>query len=298
MENKDVIKELKKINGGLLRELNVAKSYNEDFPDIIPETSDLLKALINNLKKTTNVSQETLASHITMTDFPKLECPLVRKHFKVDKKDWKKIGRQMNLRKPEVYLVTDDVSPGFEWVFNDPDTFAVEKLNGTNVKVLTENGLIKSIQNRANIVDPSQTKGQTQIMEGIYRAASEDYIPRDGETAGELIGKNVQSNDYNLSYHVWYPFDRTISHLRYNRWDKIDKGFESISDWMRHMLGSIFYQKTHKVDIADCPPAEGVIFYNLRRKAENKSWRCKLRRDMYDWYYEGKIKVFDYSKDV
>jgi hypothetical protein len=37
-----------------------------------------------------------------------------------------------------------------------------------------------------------------------------------------------------------------------------------------------------------------VVFYNLKRKAENRIWMAKLRRDMFDWFYEG-IEIFDYS---
>jgi len=69
-----------------------------------------------------------------LTDFPKIQCPFVRKTFKVNKDDFKQHGRQLQLRAPEVYLVTDEINPGFEWVFDDPDTIAVEKLDGTNLK--------------------------------------------------------------------------------------------------------------------------------------------------------------------
>ncbi|MFH1356831.1 MAG: hypothetical protein ABII18_06840 [bacterium] len=43
--------------------------------------------------------------------------------------------------------------------------------------------------------------------------------------------------------------------------------------------------------------AEGVVFYNLKRKAENKTWRAKLRRDMFGWYYQDKIPVLDYDQN-
>lgn len=36
--------------------------------------------------------------------------------------------------------IIDRVNPGYEWVFEDEETIAVEKLNGTNVKLLTEGG--------------------------------------------------------------------------------------------------------------------------------------------------------------
>ncbi|MFH1434914.1 MAG: hypothetical protein ABIJ56_04265 [Pseudomonadota bacterium] len=49
----------------------------------------------------------------------------------MNQKQWKEHGSRLKLRKPEVYLVVDRINPGFEWVFDDPDTIAVEKLDGT-----------------------------------------------------------------------------------------------------------------------------------------------------------------------
>ena len=42
--------------------------------------------------------------------------------------------------------------------------------------------------------------------------------------------------------------------------------------------------------------AEGVVFYNLKRKAASQSWMAKLRRDMFDWFYSDKIAILDYDK--
>jgi len=42
--------------------------------------------------------------------------------------------------------------------------------------------------------------------------------------------------------------------------------------------------------------AERDISVNLKRKAEGKIWRAKLRRDMFDWYYSEDIKILDYDK--
>tara|TARA_B100000989_G_C19532846_1_gene471134 strand:- start:9905 stop:10285 length:381 start_codon:yes stop_codon:yes gene_type:complete len=89
----------------------------------------------------------------TLSDFPKVQCPFVRKIFPVNKDDFKKYGSQYQLRNPEVYLVTNEVSPGFEWVFDDPDTIAVEKLDGTNVKIKTLDGRLQALQNRKNVFD-------------------------------------------------------------------------------------------------------------------------------------------------
>ena len=92
----------------------------------------------------------------TLSDFPKVECPYIRKTFNVNKDDFKQHGASLKLRSPEVYLVTPEINPGYEWVFEDPDTIAVEKLDGTNVKIKTANSRLIALQNRKNIiiVDP------------------------------------------------------------------------------------------------------------------------------------------------
>ena len=122
----------------------------------------------------------------SMSDFPKLHCPFIRQTYEVDRKQFKKLGRKLKLRNPEVYLVVDRVNPGYEWVFEDPDTFAVEKLDGTNVKLLTEGGRLVARQNRLNVIDPLQImKGKTFIVEGIFMAIGKGYVKEDGEQSGE-----------------------------------------------------------------------------------------------------------------
>ena len=146
-----------------------------------------------------------------LSDFPKMECPFIRKIFNVNKDQWSKHGSRLNLRKPEVYLATDEVNPGYEWVLEDPQTIAVEKLNGTNIKLLTENGRLIAVQNRLNIIDPLQVlKGKNYIIEGIFRSIGKGYVNENGEQCGELIGPKVQGNPYKLDFHEWYIKFRLI----------------------------------------------------------------------------------------
>ena len=124
-----------------------------------------------------------------LSDFPKLHCPFIRQTFEVNKEQWKKHGSKLGMREPRAYLVVDRVSPGYEWVFDDPDTIAVEKLNGTNIKLLTRAGRLIALQNRLNVIDPLQVmKGKTFIIEGVFMSISKGYVKEDGEQAGELIG--------------------------------------------------------------------------------------------------------------
>ena len=231
-----------------------------------------------------------------LSNFPKIECPFVRSKYKVNTDDWRKHGKQLQLRMPEVYLVTPEINPEYEWVFED-DTIAVEKLNGTNVKLLTENGRLTSLYNRKNPIDPLQIiKGKTFIIEGIFRGIQKGYIEIDGEQAGEVIGPKLQGNPYNLNNHIWYPFSKAVKHLSYRSFHEHEKNFDNWSSWFKDYLISRFVakRKSKQGDQYKEVMAEGVVFYNLKRKEEGKTYRAKLRRDMFDWYYSDVIEIYGY----
>ncbi|MCF6177673.1 MAG: hypothetical protein L3J71_18105 [Victivallaceae bacterium] len=118
-----------------------------------------------------------MSNTATMSDFPKMECPFIKKNFGVNREQWKKFGSKLHLREPKAYLVTDNVNPGYEWVFEDSETIAVEKLDGSNVKIRTENGRLVAVQNRLNVIDPLQIiKGKTFIIEGIFTAIGKGCV--------------------------------------------------------------------------------------------------------------------------
>jgi len=235
--------------------------------------------------------------NIMLSDFPKLHCPFIRQTFKINSGQYKEARARFNLRRPEVYLVVDKINSGYEWVFDDEDTIAVEKLNGTNIKIRTENGRLSAVQNRKNIIDPLQIMGsQGFIMEGLFRAIDKGYIKKDGEQAGELIGPKVQANPYKLDSHLWYPFDKAITSLSYKSFYEHERSFDNWSLWFKDWLFSRFYTKKFaKIGKDDKIFAEGVVFYNLKRKSQGKVWMAKLRRDMFDWYYNG-IEIYGYDK--
>ncbi len=241
---------------------------------------------------------DTEKEHSTpLTDFPKIICPFIRQTFAVKKDDWKNHGSKLGLRLPEVYLVVNRINPGYEWVFEDPDTFAVEKLDGTNVKIYTEKGRLIHVQNRKNIIDPLQViKGKTFIIEGIFQSIGKGYVHEDGEQAGEVIGPKVQSNPYKLDVHEWFPFERAQEVLRYRSFHEHERTFANFSSWFKDWLDSrLFTKRASKLGLTEKVMAEGVVFYNLKRKAEQKSWMAKLRRNMFDWYYSDKIEINNYD---
>ena len=226
----------------------------------------------------------------TLTDFPKIECPFLRKIFKIEQESFKKHGSKLKLRKPEAYLVTNQINPGFEWVFDDPDTIAVEKLDGTNVKLETKSGRLVALQNRKNVIDPLQIlKGKAFIIEGIFMSIQKGYVEDNKIQAGEIIGPKLQGNPYQLDHHIWYPFEKAIRHLRYKSFHQHERTFDNFSNWFKDNLKSLHHVKRVGYENADF--AEGVIFYNLKRRDEKKSYMAKLRRDMFDWYYTDKVKI-------
>lgn len=235
----------------------------------------------------------------TLTDFPKIYCPFFRQTFKVNRGQWKEHGSKLGLRNAEVYLVVNQVNPGFEWVFDDPDTIAVEKLDGTNVKIKTEGGRLTAVQNRLNVIDPLQImSGPTFIIEGIFQAIGKGYVAKDGEQAGEVIGPKLQGNPYKLDTHLWYPFARAVTDLSYRSFHEHERTFENWSSWFKEGLWSRFFTKrASKLGLSEKVFAEGVVFYNLKRKEARQNWMAKLRRDMFIWFYEPQIEVLDYSPE-
>ena len=232
-----------------------------------------------------------------LSDFPKIQCPFIRQTFPVNKDHFKQAGSRYNLRLPEAYLVVDRVNPGFEWVFDDDDTIAVEKLNGTNIKIKTENGRLVALQNRKNVIDPLQImSGKTFLIEGIFRSIGKGYVRAEGEQSGECIGPKVQGNPYKLDFHEWYPFEKAIGSLSYRSFHEHARTFDNWNSWFRDGLHSRFYRKiASKKGLEDHVFAEGVVFYNLKRKAAGHVFMAKLRRDMFDWFYAG-IEIFGYDK--
>jgi hypothetical protein len=232
-----------------------------------------------------------------LTDFPKLLCPFIRQTFKVNKEHFKNLGGAFELGEPEAYLVVNKVNPGYEWVFEDPDTIAVEKLNGTNIKLKTEKGRLVALQNRKNVLDPLQIiGGKNFIIEGIFRSIGKGYVKADGEQAGECIGPKLQGNPYKLDFHEWYPFEKAINDLRFKSFHEHDRTFDNWSSWFKDWLHSRYYQKiASKKGLDDKVFAEGVVFYNVKRKEQNQTWMAKLRRNMFDWFYSG-IEIYGYDK--
>ncbi len=118
-------------------------------------------------------------------DMPKIESPFVR------------------VMKDGNYILTDEIAEGYEWVFEDDSVMAIEKLHGTNVSILIQDGIITSIWNRTERL-PFFNKGKQYVIMGIMNSYSKGYMEflPDGQHFGELIGPKVNGNPYQLKTYL------------------------------------------------------------------------------------------------
>ncbi len=182
------------------------------------------------------------------------------------------------------YVVIDKIAEGYEWVFEDDSVMAVEKLHGTNVSVVIEDGHVTAVYNRTGRV-PAFNKGKHFITRGILNAMNRGYLDLpDGQWFGELIGPKLNNNPHNVEEHIWIPFKRYAQkRLVYKSWGDYPKTFDSISKWFKEGLFSLFNSKWHGVDLDESSVSngtfcEGIIFTHPDGRM------AKLRRDMFDWY--------------
>jgi hypothetical protein len=197
---------------------------------------------------------------IKINDMPKLECPFVREEIDGN------------------YIVTDNVAEGYEWVWG-PEVMAIEKLHGTNVSILIQDGVIVSCWNRTERI-LFFNKGKKYIIEGLLNSFERGYMEflGDGQHFGELIGPKVNGNPYKLKEHLWIPFETFAhKHLKYKSWGKYPKDFKTISEWFEKDLIPL-YACMQGEDGRKTGFVEGVVFTHPDGRM------AKLRRDMFSWF--------------
>jgi hypothetical protein len=205
-----------------------------------------------------------MVKEIKITDMPKLESPFVRELIN------------------DTYIVVDKINPGYEWVFENPDVIACEKLDGTNVSILIEDGQIKSIWNRTERI-PFFNKGKRWIVEGVYNSFERGYMEflPDGQHFGELIGPKVQSNHYKLDEHLWMPFNRMRNGFAFKSFGKYPKNFAAFSEWCKTLMPLYGLH----LGLGKDTFVEGIVFYHPDGRM------AKLRKDMWDWYEGDRHRV-------
>jgi len=190
-------------------------------------------------------------------DMPKLESPFVREEINGE------------------YIVTNKITEGYEWVFEDESVMAIEKLHGTNVSIQITDGVIVSCWNRTERL-PFFNKGKKFIIEGLLNSYERGYMEflGDGQHFGELIGTKVNGNPYKLEGHLWIPFETFgQKHLRYKSWGKYPKDFKTISEWFKELMPLYASMKGDKEGFV-----EGIVFTHPDGRM------AKLRCDMFDWF--------------
>ncbi len=203
-------------------------------------------------------------------DMPKLQSPFVRKE----------IDGQ--------YVCTPEITEGYEWVFEDESVMAIEKLHGTNVSVVIEEGQVMSIWNRTARI-PFINKGKAHISMGILVSKQRGYLELpDGQWFGEVIGPKVNGNPHKIAEHRWIPFSTYAQkHLRYKSWGKYPKDFETISEWFKELI-PLYGWKNHGKEACDKDPklafVEGIVFTHPDGRM------AKLRGDMFDWWKKPRHK--------
>lgn len=200
---------------------------------------------------------------IKIKDMPKIQSPFVRKVINGE------------------YIVTDEVTEGYEWVFEDESVMAIEKLHGTNVSIEIRDGQIVGIWNRTERI-PFFCKGKGFIVKGILNSFDKKYMEflGDGQHFGELIGPKVNGNPYKLEENLWIPFESYgQKHLAYTCWGKYPKTFESIREWFKELM-PLYNLRIHgKTDpLVDAHFVEGIVFTHPDGRM------AKLRGDMFDWF--------------
>lgn len=193
-----------------------------------------------------------------INDMPKLKSIFVRKMINNE------------------YVVTSEIDEECRWVFEDDDSIATEKLDGTCVSIIIEKGKITRIFNRTEEI-PFFNKGKKHITEGVLNSYGRGYCDfTDGQYFGELIGPKVNGNPYKLKEHLWIPFETYCrEYLKYKSWGKYPKTYEAISTWFKDDIFSLFIRRRE----GNVEPPEGIVFYR-----PSTGEMAKLRRDMFDWY--------------
>lgn len=179
------------------------------------------------------------------------------------------------------YVLTPQRDPYMEWFFNSKNLVAVEKLDGTNVSIVIEDGKIVRAYNRMN---PIPVNSNHRLWQGIEASTKHDLIKDyisglpDGQHFGELIGAGVQENPMNLKEKLWIPFNSFCrSELSYST---PSLQFHDLEKWMRHEVRSVLFNMLHP-DTGEAIIPEGVVFHDTVTGE-----MAKLRSDMFQFWYE------------
>lgn len=216
------------------------------------------------------VDEKVNNSTETANDMPKLHSPFKREE-----------------NEDGDYVVIPEVNEGYEWVFEEAEKVrAVEKLHGTNVSVIIKNGSVNSVFNRTNRIETfPKNKNHQRIIRGVMNSMNRGYLDLpDGQWFGDLIGPKYHNNPHQVDDYYWLPFRRyCLKHLEYKSYGEYPTDFDSISEWFKDQLFSLFHAQWHGTDLEEASVSngtfcEGIVFWHPDGRL------AKLRRDMFEWY--------------
>lgn len=213
------------------------------------------------------------------------------------------------------YTVDPVVNTGFDWVFERSDEVqAVEKIHGTNVGILKEDGTVTEATTRIgdrsmNYVEPYDDVDTHYVVRGIQNSIRRGYTDDmdDGWIFGELVGPKLHGNPYDLDEHLFIPFEWLRDKCEYRSYGKYPTDFDSVSGWLEEDIFSLFYSKMNGTDLDEAsvsngtfveglvfihPDFEGRVHPDDLHVTPSEEYGSvthtlgKLRRDMYEWWYE------------
>lgn len=211
------------------------------------------------------------------------------------------------------YVVSDSMNKDLSWVFERAEEVeAVEKIDGTNVAVYVDDGVIVDASTRIgdrsmNYVNPYVHQDKRYVVRAIQNSVGRGYTDdlNEGWNFGEVVGPHMQENPHELEKDLFIPFEWLRRKCEYRSYGDYPTDFESISEWFENGIFSLFHSKMHGTDFDQASVrndtfVEGIVFVHpdfdgvIRSKDLNTFQHeefgtsthqlAKLRRDMFTWH--------------
>jgi hypothetical protein len=180
------------------------------------------------------------------------------------------------IRDMESGLCIPEVAKNWEWCFDPLQSYLLEKLNGTNVKLEVEDynlNIFGRDQNNKGYVPVQLNNPQFKyISQGVVNSiAKRSKRLESGTYYGEVIGPTLCGNPYKLDTYVWIDFRPFKGGAEVYKDAPKTNSFEEWKEWVLG-LKSFFNPDVE---------AEGVIFLN-----KQTGQMAKLRKDMFSTAYQ------------
>lgn len=227
------------------------------------------------------------------------------------------------------YVVHDEIMDGFEWVFENDDVIAVEKLHGTNCCVDVthdEHGMeIRGYTRHGHepmqeVLPYGPMTDHHYLARAFQNSLRRGYLDDldEGVHYGEVVGPDFHENAHELEENLFIPFEWLADKCSYESWGKYPKTFDALENWFSDQLFSLFNSRMHGEDLESSSVSngtfcEGIIFvhpdasYNeeemstVEEELSNGMYRkysphhAKLRRDMFEGFNNDEWPMTEHS---